>query len=69
MFHLLKYLCIPGNVEIEFLVDKETNFIVFNSKNLTITGKVSTDSCTFITQSYSKVVVLMLACMCDSVHK
>lgn len=29
-----------GQVTIEFYVDKETNFIVFHSKNLTITEKV-----------------------------
>jgi len=68
-FTVLKSLCITGQVQIEFRVDKETNFIVFHSKNLTITEKVSTDSCMFMTGSYSKVVGLMLSCMCDSVHK
>lgn len=68
-FTVLKSLCISGQVAIEFRVDKETNFIVFHSKNLTITEKVSTNSCTFITRSYSKVVGLMLSCMCDSVQK
>jgi len=68
-FTVLKSLCISGEALIEFRVDKETNFIVFHSKNLTIMEKVSTDSCTFITGSYSKVVGLMVSCMCDSVHK
>jgi hypothetical protein len=68
-FTVLKSLCISGQVKIEFRVDKETNFIVFHSKNLTVIEKVSTDSCTFITGSNSKVVGLMLSCMCDSAHK
>jgi hypothetical protein len=38
----LKLICISGQVTIEFQVEKETNFIVFHSKNLTITEKVST---------------------------
>lgn len=68
-FIILRFLCISGQVMIEFRVYKETNFIVFHSKNLTITEKVSNDSCTFITGSYSKVVRLILSCMCGSVHK
>lgn len=31
----------PGQVTIEFYVERETNFIVFHSKNLTITDRVS----------------------------
>ncbi|KAK0159807.1 hypothetical protein PV327_010880 [Microctonus hyperodae] len=36
----LTTLEIKGQVSIEFYVDRETNFIVFHSKNLTITGKM-----------------------------
>jgi hypothetical protein len=38
---VFKLICISGQVRIEFQVEKETNFIVFHSKNLTITEKVS----------------------------
>lgn len=37
---LYKYIDFSGQVSIEFVVEKDTNFIVLHSKNLTITDKV-----------------------------
>lgn len=45
---------LTGQVTIDFQVDKETNFIVFHSKNLTLTEKVCTVKAT--TFSFASVM-------------